>query len=88
MAKNNKTHAIRRQNSRHKAAKVCTARSKFVFLKNGRKSRQKNVAKKKSAKKWQKRQQKFGKKGGEKSLFLNLSCCCLETGLKPVLLFK
>jgi len=33
---------------------------------------------KKSAKSWQKRQQKF--------LFLNLYCCCLETGLKPVLL--
>jgi len=24
-------------------------------------------------------------KGGNKSLFLNLSCCCLETGLKPIL---
>ncbi len=24
---------------------------------------------------------KCGKKGGKKSLFLNLSCCCLETGL-------
>jgi hypothetical protein len=24
---------------------------------------------------------------GKKSFFLNLSCCCLETGLKPVLFF-
>jgi hypothetical protein len=36
MAKNNKTHTIRRQNLCHKAPKVCTARSKFFFLKNGR----------------------------------------------------
>jgi len=33
-----------------------------------------------------KSRQKGGKKGQQKSLFLNLSCCCLETGLKPVLL--
>jgi len=36
-------------------------------------------------KKVAKRQQKCSKKGGEKSLFLNLSCCCLETGLKLIL---
>jgi len=51
----------------HKAAKVCTARSKFVFLKNGRKSWLKKVGKKKVGKKGgKKRQQKCGKKGGEK----------------------
>jgi len=38
-------------------------------------------------KKLTKRLQKSGKKGGKKSLFLILSCCCLETGLKPVLFF-
>jgi len=81
---------------RHKAAKVCTACSKFVFLKNSqkksaKKSRPKKVGQKKSAEKSQPK--KIGKKGGknrqqerwEKRLFLNLSCCCLETGLKPVL---
>jgi hypothetical protein len=44
------------------------------------KSRPKKVSKKvdkKASKKQQERRQK--------SLFLNLSCCCLETGLKPFL---
>jgi len=62
MAKNNKTHAIRRQNSRHKAAKVCTARSKFVFLKNG----QKKLAKKGSKKGGKKGSKNVARKVGKK----------------------
>jgi len=50
----------------HKAAKVCTARSKFVFLKNSQKVSQKKSAEKSRQKRWQKRQQKCGKKGGKK----------------------
>jgi len=38
-------------------------------------------SKKRAKKQAQKRRQKWW----QKSLFLNLSCCCLETGLKPVL---
>jgi len=33
----------------------------------------------------QKRRHKKQQERQQKSLFLNLSCCCLETGLKPVL---
>jgi len=39
---------------------------------------------KKSAKKAAKKEEERH----HKSLFLNLSCCCLETGLKPVLFFN
>ncbi len=46
--------------------------------------RPKIVGKKKSAKK---SQQKRWQERWEKSLFLNLSCCCLETCLKPGLFF-
>jgi len=45
------------------------------------------VLKKACQKACQKRRQKGGKKAA-KSLFLNLSCCCLETSLKPFLFFK
>jgi hypothetical protein len=52
------------------------------------KSRPKKVGEK-MAKRRQKRQQerlqKRRQERREKSLSLNLSCCCLETGLKPVL---
>jgi len=49
--------------------------------------------KKQAQKSWQKGSKKGGKKGRQKkqqerqkkSLFLNLSCCCLENSLKPVL---
>jgi len=48
------------------------------FYKGGKKGSKKGSkkAEKKAEKKQQERQQN--------SLFLNLSCCCLETGLKPV----
>jgi len=63
----------------------------FVLLtqKRAQKSRPKKVGikvGKKGGKKAAKRRQKSSKKDGTKSLFLNLSCCCLETGLKLVLL--
>jgi len=51
-----------------------------------KKSAQKIWLKKVSKKGGNKRQQKMRQKRWEKSLFLHLSCCCLETGLKPVLL--
>jgi len=44
------------------------------------KSRPKKVGKKVAKKVARKRQERW-----QKSLFLNLSCCCLETGLKPFL---
>jgi len=47
--------------------------------KSAEKSRQKKVSKKCG----NKRQQKMQQERWEKSLFLNLSCCCLETSLKP-----
>ncbi len=46
----------------------------------------KKACQKSVGKSWQKRRQKRWQERQRKSLFLNLSCCCLETGLKPVLL--
>jgi len=48
-----------------------------------KKSWLKKVGKKSQQKSGNKRQQKMRQERWEKSLFLNLSCCCLETGLKP-----
>jgi len=58
-----------------KAAKSWQKGSK----KGGKKGGQKGVKKRLGCKKGSKKRQ-------QKSLFLNLSCCCLETGLKTVLL--
>jgi len=44
---------------------------------------EKNQLKKVSKKGGNKRQQKMWQERWEKSLFLNLSCCCLETGVNP-----
>jgi len=46
----------------------------------------KKVGRKKRQKRQQKKAAKKPQEKWEKSLFLNLSCWCLETGLKPVLL--
>jgi len=43
----------------------------------------KKASQKAGPKKEAKRRQKCSKKAAKKSFFLNLSCCCLETGLKP-----
>jgi len=53
--------------------------------KGGKKGSEKvsKKAAKKVAKRPQERQQKSWQKTRQKSTFLNLSCCCLETGLKP-----
>jgi len=65
------------------ATDFCTAYSKqHVFCTAYSKKHSKKQAEKSRLKKGS---EHCGKKGGEKSLFLNLSCCCLETGLKPVL---
>jgi len=52
------------------------------------KKKQSQKSRQKVSKKLEKKLEKGGKKGSKKvgkSLFLSLSCCCLETGLKPVL---
>jgi len=55
------------------------------LAKVGKKAAKKKAAKK-VAKKAAKKQEQRRQERRQKSLFLNLSCCCLETGLKPVLL--
>jgi len=61
---------------------------KVVGQKNlQQKSQPKKVGQKKQQKRRQKRKQKRRQERWEKSLFLNLSCCCLETGLKQVLFY-
>jgi len=54
--------------------------------KSGPKSRPKKCAKKKASKKAAKNAAKNAARNVGKSVFLNLSCCGLETGLKLVLL--
>jgi len=64
------------------------ARLLYCILKKAPKSRHKKVGKKaekKAAKRRQKRSAKKAARKAEKSLFLNLSCWCLETCLKPIL---
>jgi len=56
--------------------------------KTDKNSRPKKVGQKSQQKSGNKRQQKIRQERLEKSLFLNLSCCCLETGLKPILFNK
>jgi len=55
----------------------------YCVLKKVLKSSPKDVGKKVA----KKTTIKVAKKAAKKSLFLNLSCCCHETGLKLVLLF-
>jgi len=62
----------------------------YCVLKKAPKSRPKKVGKKDNKKGGKKDNKKGSKKGGkrwEKTLFLNLSCCCLEIGLKLCLSF-
>jgi len=47
-------------------------------------SRPKKVGKKDNKKGGKKRHQRRWHKKQQESLFLNLSCCCLETGLVPI----
>jgi len=65
------------------------SRPKKVRKKVGKKGCKKDGKKdiKKGSKRHQKRWHKKQQERQQKSLFLNLTCCCLETGLKPVLLF-
>jgi len=76
------------------------ARHLYCILKKALKSRPKKLKKsrkkvgkrrqkdnKKAAKRHQKRRHKKQQERQQKCLFLNLSCCCLETGLKPVLFY-
>ncbi len=68
--------------------RYCTAYSK-KHSKSRQKRRQKS-SKKRQQKSWQKHCHLHNthanhQKKTSQSIFLNLSCCCLETGLKPVM---
>ena len=78
---NSTSFVLRTQKSAKKQAQKSQQKRRQKGSKKAAKKTTKKASKK-VAKRWQKRHQERQ----QKFLFLNMSCCCLETGLKPVFL--